>query len=253
MILKDRIAIATAAGSGIGRAGAEIMAREGATVVVADLRDDAGQETANAIIANGGQAMSVPTDVTDQAQLDALVAKTMQEYGRIDILHSHAGIQVNGPLLDADPSGMDASWTLNVKAHFDLARLVVPHMIEQGGGSVIITASNSGCFLDHEMIAYTTSKHAAVTLTQSMAIDYAKQNIRFNALCPGFIDTPFNDPYMQQMGGREALEAYVQEQIPLGRFGTAEEIAEAILFLASDRSSFMTGHALVVDGGEAIF
>lgn len=253
MILKDRIAIATAAGSGIGRAGAEIMAREGATVVVADLREDAGRETAEAIVANGGQAMSVPTDVTDPAQLEALVTKTMQAYGRIDILHSHAGIQVNGPLLDADPGGMDASWALNVKAHFDLARLVVPHMIEQGGGSVIITASNSGCFLDHEMIAYTTSKHAAVTLTQSMAIDYAKQNVRFNALCPGFIDTPFNDPYMKQMGGREALEAYVQDQIPLGRFGTAEEIAEAILFLASDRSSFMTGHALVVDGGEAIF
>ena len=253
MILKDRIAIATAAGSGIGRAGAEIMAREGATVVVADLREDAGRETAEAIVANGGQAMSVPTDVTDPAQLEALVTKTMQAYGRIDILHSHAGIQVNGPLLDADPGGMDASWALNVKAHFDLARLVVPHMIEQGGGSVIITASNSGCFLDHEMIAYTTSKHAAVTLTQSMAIDYAKQNVRFNALCPGFIDTPFNDPYMKQMGGREALEAYVQEQIPLGRFGTADEIAEAILFLASDRSSFMTGHALVVDGGEAIF
>ena len=253
MILKDRIAIATGAGSGIGRAGAQIMAREGAKVVVADLRAEAGQETVDLITGDGGQAMSVPTDVTDPAQLEALVAKTLEAHGRIDILHSHAGIQVEGPLLEADPKGMDASWALNVKAHFDLARLVVPHMIEQGGGSVIITSSNSGCFLDHEMIAYTTSKHAGVTLTQSMAIDYAKYNVRFNALCPGWVDTPFNEPYMEQMGGREALENYVKEQIPMGRWARAEEIAEGILFLASDRSSFMTGHALVIDGGECIF
>jgi len=253
MILKDRVAITTGAGSGIGRAGARILAREGAKVVVADIREDAGQETADAITAHGGEAMSVPTDVTDQTGLEALVSRTMDAYGRIDILHSHAGIQVEGPLLEADPKGMDASWALNVKAHFDLARLVVPHMIEQGSGSVIITSSNSGMFLDHEMIAYTTSKHATVTMTQSMAIDYAKYNVRFNALCPGWVDTPFNEPYMQQMGGREALESYVKEQIPMGRWASAEEIAEGILFLASDRSSFMTGHALVIDGGECIF
>jgi len=252
MILKDRIAIVTGGGSGIGRAGARVLAREGAAVVVGDLRAEAGQETVDRIISDGGQALSVPTDVTDPAQLETLVSRTLAAHGRIDILHSHAGIQVEGPLLEADPGGMDASWALNVKAHFDLARLVAPHMIEQGKGSVIITASNSGVFLDHEMIAYTTSKHAAVTLTQSMAIDYAKHNVRFNALCPGWVDTPFNEPYMEQMGGREALESYVREQIPMGRWARAGEIAEGILFLASDRSSFMTGQALVIDGGECI-
>lgn len=253
MILENRVAIVTAAGSGIGRAGAAILAREGARVVVADRRQDAGEETARLIQSAGGAALALATDVTDPAQIAALVQRTLTEFGRIDILHSHAGIQVEGPLLEADPAGMDASWDLNVKAHFSLARLVVPAMIEQGGGSVVITASNSGVFYDHGMIAYATSKHAAVAMTRQMAIDYGRHNVRFNALCPGWVDTPFNGPFIKQMGGRDAIEAYVKEKIPMGRWATAEEIAEGILFLASDRSSFMTGQALVIDGGECIY
>jgi len=253
MILKERVAIVTGAGSGIGRAGAEIMAREGATVVVADIRPQAGEETVEIVRGAGGQAIAIATDVTEPEQLEALVSQTLDAYGRIDILHSHASIQVEGPLMEADPNGMDASWELNVKAHFSLARLVVPNMIEQGGGSVIITSSNSGVFYDHGMVAYSTSKHAAVAMTRQMAIDYGKHNIRFNALCPGWVDTPFNEPYIKQMGGRAAIEAYVREKIPMSRWATAEEIAESILFLASDRSSFITGHALVIDGGECIF
>lgn len=253
MILKERVAIVTGAGSGIGRAGARILAKEGASVVIADRQPAAGEETAAIISGAGGKAIAVATDVTDQAQLENLVKRTINTYGRIDILHSHAGIQVEGPLLEVDPAGMDASWELNVKAHFALARLVTPHMIAQGGGSVIITSSNSGVFYDHGMIAYATSKHAVVAMTKQMAIDYGKYNIRFNALCPGWVDTPFNEPYIKQMGGRAAIEAYVKEKIPMGRWAAAEEIAEGILFLASDRSSFMTGHALVIDGGECIY
>lgn len=252
MILKDKVAIVTGAGSGIGRAGAETMAREGARVVVADRDATAGEETVRRIDAAGGSGLAVATDVADGAALERLVARAAEAFGRIDILHSHAGIQVEGSLEDVDPSGMDQSWSINVRAHFTLARLVMPHMRRQGGGSIIVTSSNSGVFYDPGMIAYATSKHAAVAMVKQIAIDYGKHNVRVNALCPGWVDTPFNDPFTRQMGGRQALLDYVAKKIPLGRFATVEEIAEAILFLASDRSAFMTGHALVIDGGECI-
>ncbi len=252
MILKDKVAIVTGAGSGIGRAGAEIMAREGARLVIADRDAAAGEETARRIAGNGGRALAVTTDVGDTAALERLVERTITEFGRIDILHSHAGVQVEGSLEDVDPPGMDQSWSVNVRAHFILARLVMPHMRKQGGGSIIVTSSNSGIFYDPGMIAYATSKHAAVAMVKQIAIDYGKHNVRVNALCPGWVDTPFNDPFTRQMGGRQALLDYVAKKIPLGRFASVEEIAESILYLASARSAFMTGHALVIDGGECI-
>jgi NAD(P)-dependent dehydrogenase (short-subunit alcohol dehydrogenase family) len=252
MILEGRVAIVTGAGSGIGRAGALAMAREGATLVAADRDEAAGEATAQVIAEAGGKAMALTTDVADAAALERLVAVTIDTYGRIDVLHSHAGIQVEGPLTTVDPAGMEASWQVNVAAHFRLARLVMPHMTRVGKGSIIVTSSNSGVFYDHEMIAYATTKHAAVAMVKQIAIDYGKYGVRVNALCPGWVDTPFNDAFTRQMGGREALLAYVKDKIPMGRFATVDEIAESILFLASDRSSFMTGHALVVDGGECI-
>jgi NAD(P)-dependent dehydrogenase (short-subunit alcohol dehydrogenase family) len=252
MILKDRVAIVTGAGSGIGRGGAEIMAREGAVVVVADLSPERSEETVARIEVAGGRADARPTDVTDDEALEKLVADTIAAHGRLDILHNHAGIQVEGSLEQVSAQGLDDSWRLNVRAHFVAAKAAVPHMKKQGGGVIINTSSNSGVFLDRGMLAYITTKAAVIMMTKQMALDYGQYNIRVNALCPGWVDTPFNEPYMRQMGGREALEGYVREQIPMGRWATVEEIAESILYLASDRSSFMTGHALVVDGGECI-
>jgi NAD(P)-dependent dehydrogenase (short-subunit alcohol dehydrogenase family) len=128
----------------------------------------------------------------------------------------------------------------------------MPVMRAQASGSIIITASNSGVQYDRGMIAYATTKHAVVAMARQIAVDYARHNVRCNALCPGFVDTPFNAGFERQMGGRGALEAYVAGSIPMGRWGTPEEIAQAILFLASDMSSFMTGQALVVDGAECL-
>lgn len=252
MILEGRVALVTAAGSGIGRAGAEILAAEGAMVMVTDLDGAAADATADAIRGDGGRAESAALDVTDDGAVHDVVERLAAHYGRIDILHSHAGIQVEGSLEQVDPSGMDASWQVNVRAHFVIAREVVAHMKACGGGSIIITSSSSGVLYDREMIAYATTKHAVVAMTRQMALDYGRFNIRINSLCPGWVDTPFNAPFMKQMGGRDALLDYVRDRIPLGRFATAREIAESVLFLASDRSSFITGHALLVDGGECL-
>ena len=186
------------------------------------------------------------------SDIERLVDYAATAFGRIDILHNHAGIQVEGTLEQVPVSGLDSSYAINVRAHFVAAKAALPHMKRQGKGVIINTSSNSGVFFDKGMLAYITSKTAVIAMTRQMALDYGPFNIRVNALCPGWVDTPFNDPYMRQMGGRAALEAYVKDKIPMGRWASVDEIAESILYLASDRSSYMTGHALVIDGGECI-
>lgn len=250
--LAGRVAFVTGAGSGIGRAGAIALAEAGAHVVLTDRDGARASEAATAIEEAGGAATPMALDVTEDEAVEAAIGDTVARHGRLDILHSHAGVQIHGALEQVTVADMDLSWALNVRAHFVAARAVVGQMRRQGGGSIIITASNSGVQFDRGMIAYATTKHAAVAMTRQMAADHARFNIRINALCPGFVDTPFNAGFEVQMGGRQALERYVASAIPMGRWGEVREIAEAIVFLASDASSFMTGHALVIDGGESI-
>jgi NAD(P)-dependent dehydrogenase (short-subunit alcohol dehydrogenase family) len=252
MILEDRTAIVTGAGSGIGRAGSEAMAREGAYVVVTDRDVAAAQETVDRISSAGGRAEAVQLDVTDDAAISSVVGDVAGRRGRVDILHNHAGVQVAGNVEQVDGAGFDRSWAVNVHAQFAACKAVIPVMRKQGGGVILNTSSNSGVFLDREMTAYITSKAASITMTRQIALDVARYGIRINALCPGWVDTPFNDPYTKQLGGRKALENAISNIVPMGRFATAEEIAEVILFMVSDRSSYMTGHALVADGGESL-
>jgi NAD(P)-dependent dehydrogenase (short-subunit alcohol dehydrogenase family) len=252
MLLEGQVAVVTGAGSGIGRAGAEAMAREGAHVVIVDRDRDRAKAAAAAIRDGGHRAEALALDVTDDPAVGAALADIHDRFGRIDILHNHAGVQVAGDVTGVDPDGFDLSWAVNVRAQFRAARAVVPMMKAVGHGVILNTSSSSGVLYDREMIAYTTSKHAVVAMTRQMAGDLARHGIRVNALCPGWVDTPFNDPFARQMGGRAALERYVAEQVPMGRWASLDEMAEPILFLVSARSSYMTGQVLVVDGGETV-
>ena len=251
MLLLGRVAFLTGAGSGIGRAGAIALAREGAAVTVTDLDGARALAVADEIIANGGKADALALDGSDEAAVTAAIDRVAAR-GRLDILHSHVGIQIPGRLTEVTCDDMDASWRLNVRAHFIAARAAMAHMRPQRAGSIIITASNSGVQYDRGMIAYTTTKHAVIAMARQIAADYAADNVRCNALCPGFVDTPFNGGFEAQMGGRAQLETYVGTSIPMRRWATVDEIAASIVYLASDQSSFMTGHALVVDGGECL-
>ncbi len=252
MELKDRVALVTAGGSGIGRAGALAMAREGAHIVVTDLLADRAAAVAAEIAAAGGRAEGFGLDVLDDAALEGAILAAAERHGRLDVLHSHAGIQVPGRLDQVDAGQMDLSWRLNVRAHFVAAKAAMQVMAPRRQGSIIITSSNSGVQYDREMIAYCTTKHAVIAMVRQIAVDFARHNVRCNALCPGFVDTVFNAGFEVQMGGRAALEDYVRDAIPMGRFGSPEEIGDAILYLASNKSAFMTGHALVIDGAESL-
>lgn len=250
-MLTGRVAFLTGAGSGIGRAGALALAKAGAVVVVTDLDGAKAAAVAKEILAAGGLAEGFALDAGDAFAVTQAIDKVALR-GRLDILHSHAGIQVSGGLEEASVEDMDASWALNVRAHFVAAKAAMPHMKAQRAGSIIITASNSGVQVDRGMIAYATTKHAVIAMARQIAADYARYNVRCNALCPGFVDTPFNAGFEAQMGGRAALEAYVSGTVPMGRWARVEEIAASIVYLASDQSAFMTGHALVMDGGESL-
>ena len=251
-LLNGKTALVTAAGSGIGRESARILAANSAFVMVTDRNEALAQETAEMIRAGGGLAASTAMDVADEAAVNEVFARLVRERGGLNILHNHAGIQIGGALEAIDTADMRKSYEINVVAQFAACKAALPHMRAQGGGVILNTASNAGVFLDKGMLAYITTKSAVITMTKQIALDYARDGIRVNALCPGWVDTPFNGPYEAQLGGRAALEKVVRDLVPMGRFGRPEEIAEAVLFLCSDRSSFITGHALVVDGGECL-
>lgn len=236
--LKGKVALITGAGRGIGRATAILFARNGAKVVVADIDSKEGEETVDLIKAAGGEATFVKVDVSKATDAERVVKATIEKYGKLDILFNNAGIELESRVEDMSESDWDRLININLKGMFLCSKYAIPQMLKQGGGVIINTASTAGFQgLGHEA-AYCASKGGVIALTKAMAVDYAADNIRVNCICPGPIATRLTPPRQSTI-----------KKIPLGRIGKPEEIANVALFLASEESSFVTGHALVADGG----
>jgi NAD(P)-dependent dehydrogenase (short-subunit alcohol dehydrogenase family) len=247
--LAGRSALITGAGSGIGRAAASRFAREGADVVCLDRDGAAAAETARAIAAEGGRAVAVAADVTRDLDCRAAIDRILETFGRLDVLFNNAGIIHRATIAATSEEEWDATLAVNLKGIFLMSRAAVPPMAAAGRGVILNTASNWGLMGGPRAAAYCASKGAVVLLTKAMAIDHGPQGIRVNCLCPGDIDTPMLRDEARQLG--EALPAFLatSARTPLGRLGLPEDVADLAAFLASDAAAFITGAALVVDGG----
>lgn len=243
MRFSNKVAVVTGGASGIGEATVRLFAQEGARVVIADFSDH-GQAVADQLRAEGYEALFVKTDVTKEAEVKNMIAETVKTFGRVDILFANAGIAKDAP---ADKLSMEA-WQrtidINLSGVFLCDKYAIEQMLAQGTGGAIV---NCGSIHSHVgkagVTAYAAAKGGVKLLTQTLGIDYAKQSIRVNAICPGYIDTPL-------IGGRtEAITEHLVGLHPMGRLGRPDEVAKAVLFLASDDASFITGTTLLVDGG----
>jgi NAD(P)-dependent dehydrogenase (short-subunit alcohol dehydrogenase family) len=246
--LDDKVALITGAGRGMGRVAAELFAAEGARVVVADLARADGEDAVAAIEAAGGTAVFVPVDVSDAAQVAAMVASTVEAFGALHVLYNNAGIfpADDGGATETPERTWDTVMDVNLKGVWLGCKFGIPAMLESGGGSIINVASFVALVgAATAQIAYTASKGGVLSMTREIAVEFARQGIRANALCPGPIETELLAELMSDPVRRQRRLVH----IPMGRLGRAEELAKAALFLASDDASFMTGSSLVVDGG----
>jgi NAD(P)-dependent dehydrogenase (short-subunit alcohol dehydrogenase family) len=248
-LLAGRVALITGGASGIGRATALLFAREGAAVAVVDLNDFAGNAVVQEIEALGGKAIFEKADVTKDEDCERSVERSVRVLGGVHVLFNNAGIIRRANVLDLSERDWDRVMEVNVKSIFLMSRRVIPLMAQSGGGSIINTASGWGLTGGANAAVYCASKGAVVLLTKAMAVDHGPQGIRVNCICPGDTDTAMLRNEAEQLG--ENIDRFLADAArrPLGRVGTPEEIAQAALYLASDASSFVTGTALVVDGG----
>jgi len=248
-LLTGKRAIVTGAASGIGRAAALLFAREGAAVTLADLNADGGQAVVEAIQAQGGTALFVHCDLTRSEDCQHAVERTVAVCGGLDILFNNAGIILRSTVLDTSEEQWDRVMAINVKSIFLLSKFAIPHMERVGGGVIINTASGWGLVGGRRAVSYCASKGAVVNMTRAMALDHGDKNIRVNCICPGDTDTPMLSSEAQQLGLQAEEFLADAADRPLQRIGKPDDIAQAALYLASDAASFVTGTALVVDGG----
>ena len=245
-----KVAFVTGAANGIGRAAALAFACEGASVVVADVSESGSEETVRLIEGQGGRALAVRCDVTQAADVKAAMAKTVEAFGRLDFAFNNAGIEPKkpAPTADYDEAEWDRIIDVNLRGVFLCMKHEIPLILKQGG-AIVNTSSGAGVIGIKGSPAYTAAKHGVIGLTKAAALDYATQNIRVNAVCPGYIDTPMMGRFT---GGTPEGVAKVVAEEPVGRMGKPEEIAAAVIFLCSDAAAFMIGHAMVIDGGQTI-
>ncbi|MFE5837976.1 SDR family NAD(P)-dependent oxidoreductase [Arthrobacter sp. NPDC056493] len=248
LTLTGQVALVTGAGHGIGRASALALAEAGALVVASDMDFARAAETEQLIKDAGHKGVAAVADVTDEKAMAAVVDDFVRTHGRLDVVHANAGVLMAGTALTQTLDEWDRTFTVNVRGTFLTVRAVLPQMIRQKSGAIVITASVSGLIGEPDLVAYNTSKGALVNLTRQLAIEYAKDGIRVNGVCPGWIETGFNDPVLGHLDTEE-LGQLVGTQVPLGRQGTPEDIAPAVVFLASDWARYITGQLLPIDGG----
>ncbi len=250
MKLTGRVAVITGAGTGIGRATALLFAREGAKVVVNYAHsEDEANEVVQKIKAFGGEAFAIKADVSKEAEVKKMIDETIKKYKKIDILFNNAGIELQKPITLTSEEEWDRVLAINLKGMFLCSKHAIPKMEANKKGVIINTASVAGLVGSANLSAYCASKGGVVLLTKTLALELAHQNIRVNCICPGAIETPMIRRFIEQSPDPKEFEQQLNDMHPLGRMGRPEEIAQAALFLASDESSFITGHALAVDGG----
>jgi len=249
MQLEGKGALLTGGGSGIGRATALLFAREGAAVAVVDLDESRAQAVAREIEGEGGEAIAVRCDVSQAADCQRAVRETVDAFGRLDILFNNAGIIRRASVLEIGEEEWDQAMAVNVKSVYLMSRYAIPVLAQAGGGAIVNTGSGWGLVGGRNAVSYCASKGAVVNMTRAMALDHAGQKIRVNCVCPGDTDTGMLRSEAQQLGA--ATDAFLAEAAdrPLQRVGKPEDIAQAVLYLASEASSFVTGTTLVVDGG----
>jgi NAD(P)-dependent dehydrogenase (short-subunit alcohol dehydrogenase family) len=245
-----KVAFVTGAANGIGRAAALAFAREGASVVVADVSEKGNKETARLIEELGGQSLAVNCDVRRNEDVHGALRATVEKFGRLDFAFNNAGIEyATKDAADVTEDEWDRIMDIDLRGVFLCMKHQIPLMLEHGGGAIVNNSSGAGVKGFKGGAAYVAAKHGVVGLTKAAALDYAASNIRINAVCPGIIDTPMMDRFSG--GTAEGRQAVIAQE-PVGRMGTPEEIGAAVVWLCSDAAAFVVGHALVVDGGQTV-
>ncbi len=244
--LHNKVALVTGGSSGIGRASALLFAREGAKVVAADIALEGGQETVQMVRESGGNAIFIEADVSNAAEVEGLVNKAVEAYGRLDCAFNNAGIGHTGTITECTEEEWDHVMAVNLKGVWLCMKYEIMYLAMHGGGAIVNASSVAGIVGLPRRAIYTASKHGVIGLTKVAALQYAKDGIRINAVCPGPIRTGLTEPGWSH---NPQAEARAILQVPMGRLGSPEEVAEASAWLCSDAASYVTGHALVVDGG----